>query len=183
MDNADPPTSIMEHRAQAPDVIRLAVLTVSDTRDESSDSSGSLIREALASAGHVVAASGVVRDEPRAIVDRVQEWAWREDIDGIIATGGTGIAPRDRTPEAMSSVFERSLDGFGELFRMLSFQEIGSAAMLSRATAGIVNGKPVFALPGSRNAVRLAMEQLIIPEIGHIVFESRKGRNNQGSDS
>jgi molybdenum cofactor biosynthesis protein B len=152
----------------------VAVLTISDTRDESRDTSGRWIQDALREAGHDVVDSAVVRDEPDAIVQRVLSWADRADVDAVISTGGTGIAPRDRTAEALAGIFERTLDGFGELFRMLSYHEIGSAAMLSRATAGTVSGMPVFALPGSRNAVRLAMERLILPEISHVVFESRK---------
>jgi molybdenum cofactor biosynthesis protein B len=180
MSDSEQSLSVDQHRALAPDVLRIAVLTVSDTRDHAEDSSGALIRDELAEAGHHVAASEIVRDEPGEIANQVLEWAARLDVDAVILTGGTGIAPRDRTPEALSAVFERTLDGFGEIFRMLSFQEIGSAAMLSRATAGTVNGKPVFALPGSRNAVRLAVERLILPEIGHIVFETRKGLTDKG---
>jgi molybdopterin adenylyltransferase len=171
---AQPQSSVEEHRAEAPAALRIAVLTISDTRDESEDISGRWIKDALGEAGHEVTESAVVRDEPVAIVEQVLNWADREEIDAVISTGGTGIAPRDRTPEALAEIFDRTLDGFGELFRMLSYHEIGSAAMLSRATAGTVRGKPVFALPGSKNAVRLAMERLILPEIGHVVFEARK---------
>lgn len=171
-----PAPSVEEHRSQAPVVIQVAVLTISDTRDEASDSSGELIKGQLHEAGHQVSHSTIVHDEPGAIVAQVLDWVRRTDVDAVITTGGTGIAARDRTPEALAAIFDRSLDGFGELFRMLSYQEVGSAAMLSRATAGTVGGKPVFALPGSKNAVRLAMEQLILPEIGHVVFEARKGR-------
>jgi len=167
--------SVDEHRALAPVVIRVAVLTISDSRDEASDASGTLIRDALRQAGHMVSSSAIVHDEPGAIVAQVLDWARSDEVDAVITTGGTGIAPRDRTAEALARIFDRSLEGFGELFRMLSYQEIGSAAMLSRATAGTVGGKPVFALPGSKNAVRLAMEQLILPELGHVVYEAGKG--------
>jgi molybdopterin adenylyltransferase len=164
-----------EHRSQAPEAIRIGVLTISDTRGEAADLSGALIKELLIQAGHHVRKFAIVRDEPDAIITTVLEWVSLPDLAAVITTGGTGIAPRDQTPEALNSIFERKLEGFGELFRMLSFQEVGSAAMLSRAIAGTVGGKPVFALPGSRNAVRLAIERLILPEIGHVVFESRKG--------
>lgn len=168
-------TSVEEHRAQAPVAIRIAVLTISDTRDEAADLSGALIKDSLLNAGHHVANSAIVHDDPGAIVAHVLDWVRSEAIDSVITTGGTGIAPRDRTPEALNGIFERTLDGFGELFRMLSYQEVGPAALLSRAVAGTVGGKPVFALPGSRNAVRLAMERLILPEIAHVVYEARKG--------
>lgn len=170
-----PAPSVDEHRSQAPVAVNVAVLTISDTRDEAADSSGALIKGTLHEAGHQVMHSAIVHDEPGAIVAQVLDWVRGNEVDAVITTGGTGIAPRDRTPEALAGIFDRSLEGFGELFRMLSYREIGPAAMLSRATAGTVGGKPVFALPGSKNAVKLAMEQLILPEIGHVVFEARKG--------
>jgi len=176
-DHEHPPPSVEEHRSQAPLSIQVGVLTISDTRNETSDISGGLIRGLLHEAGHQVVHSAIVHDEPGAIVAQVLDWVRGNEVDAVITTGGTGIAPRDRTPEALAGIFDGSLDGFGELFRMLSYREIGPAAMLSRATAGTVQGKPVFALPGSKNAVRLAMEQLILPEIGHVVFETRKGQD------
>jgi len=168
------PEGVADHRSQAPSTLNIAILTISDTRDASLDHSGALIQEMLVGAGHRVVEYAIERDEPGAIVTRVRDWAGQSRIDAIILTGGTGIAPRDQTPEALVAIFDRTLDGFGELFRMLSYAEVGSAAMLSRATAGIVLATPVFALPGSRNAVRLAMEKLVLPEIGHVVFEACK---------
>jgi molybdenum cofactor biosynthesis protein B len=173
-DETQQASGVTEHRALAPDRLRVAVLTVSDTRDVAGDASGGLIRSLLAEAGHVEGGYHIVPDDPGAIVARVQEWVADPAIDVLILTGGTGIARRDRTPETLAAIFDRTLDGFGELFRMLSYQEVGSAALLSRATAGVIDTTPVFALPGSKNAVALAMKQLILPEIGHIVFEVRK---------
>ncbi len=167
--------SVDEHREQAPDSLRVAVLTVSDTRDEAEDTSGALIRELLVEAGHSIPVTAIIPDEPDQIIATVQTWLWMENVDAVVINGGTGISPRDQTPEAMDSLLDRRLDGFGELFRMLSHAEIGSAAMLSRASAGIAMHKPVYSIPGSRGAVRLAMTALILPEIGHVAFEARKG--------
>ncbi len=163
-----------EHRASGPKAVRVGVLTVSDTRDAHGDLSGALIRTLLESGGHVVAAQSIVKDERGAIASTVVDWTMEDQLDALIVTGGTGIASRDTTPDAVEPLFERVLPGFGELFRMLSFEEVGSAAMLSRAQAGVVRRKPVLLLPGSRNAVKLAMERLILPELRHLVFESGK---------
>jgi molybdenum cofactor biosynthesis protein B len=163
-----------EHRHEAPRSVRVYVVTASDTRGEAEDESGAFLREALAAAGHALAGYRVVRDEPDAIRAALGEAA-AAGADAVIVNGGTGIAARDRTYEAVEGLLEKRLDGFGELFRMLSFAEIGAAAMLSRAVAGAWDGRAVFSVPGSRAAVRLAWEKLIGPELGHVVRELRKG--------
>ncbi len=150
------------------------VLTVSDTRTPDTDTSGRAIRELLAAAGHTVSGHAIVRDEPADVRTHITEQCANGATQVIITTGGTGITSRDGTYEAVSALMDKRLDGFGELFRMLSFQEIGSAAMMSRATAGTVKGTVVFVLPGSENAVRLAMTRLIIPELTHVVQQVRK---------
>jgi molybdenum cofactor biosynthesis protein B len=152
--------------------VRCFVLTISDTRTEATDTSGDTIVEALRSAGHEVAGRRIVRDEPDVVREVVVSAT--PEVEVVITTGGTGITSRDSTYEAITSVLDKRLDGFGELFRMLSYQEIGSAAMLSRAVAGTIGRTAVFALPGAQHAVKLAMEKLIVPEIGHVVRELRR---------
>lgn len=158
-----------EHRGLAPADIACAVLTISDTRTEDTDSSGALIREILAAAGHGVADYRIIPDDRVAIRRAVAELVGQEKVQAIILTGGTGITTRDVTIEALESLLDKTLDGFGELFRYLSFQEIGPAAMLSRAAAGTCQGVLIFAIPGSAGAARLALEKLIAPEMGHMV--------------
>lgn len=119
--------------------------------------------------------SAILPDDPDRVQDRVRDWLGDEHCDGVLVAGGTGVSPRDRTYEAIAALIDRRIDGFGELFRSLSFEEIGSAAMLSRAVGGIASGRIVFAMPGSPKAARLAMERLILPELGHILGELRKG--------
>jgi molybdopterin adenylyltransferase len=164
-----PGTSADQHRAAAPRSARCFVLTVSDTRTADNDGSGRAIRDLLTGAGHQVTGSTIVRDEPTEVSAVVRQQIADERIQVVLTTGGTGITSRDGTFEAIDALLEKRLDGFGELFRMLSFQEIGAAAMLSRATAGTTRGKAVFVLPGSENAVRLAMTRLILPELGHVL--------------
>ena len=154
----------------------MCVLTVSDTRTLETDSGGARVAELLAAAGHAVVAREIVRDDAAAIAAALRAALARDGVDAVILTGGTGVAPRDVTPEAVEPLLDRVVPGFGELFRMLSYQDIGSAAMLSRALAGLVRGRVVFALPGSRGAVELAMEKLVLPEIGHLLGEARKAR-------
>jgi molybdenum cofactor biosynthesis protein B len=166
--------SVQQHRAAAPESLSIGILTVSDTRSLAEDSGGALLFELVEAAGHRVVARELVKDERDEIIRAILDLAGNEEVDVIISTGGTGIARRDVTYEAVSTVMDRQIEGFGELFRMLSFDEIGAAAMLSRATAGAIGTTAVFALPGSRNAIRLAMERLILPEIAHVVFEIRK---------
>lgn len=177
----EPPTgfgseaaSAEAHRASAPASVRCAVLTVSDTRTEETDASGALIREMLGFAGHVVADYRIVPDEPEQIRRIVTEWIARDDIQAVLTNGGTGIAARDTTYDAIAALLDKRIDGFGELFRMLSWQEIGAAAMLSRAVAGVAGGALIIAMPGSTNAVRLAMTRLVSPELGHLVYEIGK---------
>ncbi len=163
------PSSVSAHRNAGRTQARAFVLTVSDTRSLADDRSGDRIAALLAAAGHIVAGREVVRDEAAAIAGRVARVAGDAAIDVVLVTGGTGVAPRDVTPEAIAPLFDRRLEGFGELFRMLSFEEIGPAAMLSRACAGLVGATPVFVLPGSTAAVELALGRLILPELGHLV--------------
>jgi molybdenum cofactor biosynthesis protein B len=146
------------------------VVTASDSRGEAEDASGAYLKSALALAGHVLAGYRVVRDEPDEVRSALAAAA-EARADAVVVNGGTGISGRDRTYEAVSALLEKRLDGFGEIFRWLSFQEIGSAAMLSRAVAGTWQGRVIFSVPGSTAAVRLAWERLIAPELGHVVFE------------
>jgi len=166
--------STAEHRRQAPASVTVHVITVSDTRTPGTDTSGNAIAELLTSAGHVVAGRTVLKDEPVQVRETVARLVADASVDAVITTGGTGITARDGTYEALDGLLEKRLDGFGELFRMLSYQEIGAAAMLSRATAGLAGRTIVLALPGSEHAVRLAMEKLILPELGHLVREARR---------
>ena len=166
--------SHQEHRAKGPFVVGCFVLTVSDTRTPDTDTSGQAIRAMLEEAGHVVTGFAIVRDEPADVARAVRDGLDRPDTRVVISTGGTGITARDGTFEAVNELFEKRLDGFGELFRMLSFQDIGPAAMLSRATAGTIGRSAVFVLPGSEAAVRLALSRLIIPELGHIAQQLTK---------
>ena len=166
--------SQQEHKAHGPASVSCFVLTVSDTRTADTDSSGRAIRDLLTAAGHTVSGSAIVRDDPFAVRQQVIEQCGHDATQAIITTGGTGITSRDGTFEAVTGLMDKRLDGFGELFRMLSFQEIGPAAMMSRATAGTVLGKVVFVLPGSEGAVRLAMTRLIVPELTHAVQQVRK---------
>ena len=162
------------HRADAPAAVRCYVVTISDTRTEATDTSGAAIASLLQGAGHGVSGRKIVKDDATAIRGVVSYAAKSGASDVVITTGGTGISARDGTYEAIAALFDRRLDGFGELFRALSYQEIGSAAMLTRATAGTIGRCAVFVLPGSENAVKLGMEKLILPEIGHVVRELRK---------
>jgi molybdenum cofactor biosynthesis protein B len=162
-----------EHQSQAPRSLRFFVITASDTRGEAEDESGAYLRARIAAEGHSLAGYRIVKDEPvelRAALDA----AAAAGAEVVVVNGGTGIAARDRTYEAVAAVLEKRIDGFGELFRMLSFAEIGAAAMLSRAVAGVWGGRVVFSVPGSAAAVRLAWEKLIGPEAGHVVRELRK---------
>lgn len=158
------------HRRTAPSSVRCFVLTISDTRTEATDTSGDAIAGLLAAAGHVLTGRTIVRDDPEAVREAIAGGRGGA-VQVIITTGGTGITSRDSTYEAIAALLDKRLDGFGELFRMLSYEEIGSAAMLSRACAGTIGRTAVFSLPGSEHAVRLAMTKLILPEIGHVVRE------------
>lgn len=175
-DGGHPASPSKDHREEAPQSVSVAVLTMSDTRTEAEDRSGQLIRTNLAWRGHETTAYAIVPDDPDRIRQQLTTWLADDTVDAIITNGGTGISARDSTYEVVASLLEKRLDGFGELFRMLSWQEIGAAAMLSRAVAGSVGAKAIFSLPGSSNAVRLAMEKLIGPELGHAIHELRKHR-------
>ncbi|HEY4484743.1 MAG TPA: molybdenum cofactor biosynthesis protein B [Nitrospiria bacterium] len=160
-----------DHKIDAPSSIGCLVATVSDTRTPETDESGMLIQMLLRQGGHTVEAYRLVKDEPDLILRLLQEAEGLSAVQSVILTGGTGVTRRDRSYEAVSAALEKTLPGFGELFRFLSYQDIGSAAMLSRATAGFYRGMAVFSLPGSTDAVRLAMEKLILPELGHLIRE------------
>lgn len=166
--------SVEEHRQGAIRQVAVMVITVSDSRTAETDRSGKLIRDLLAEAGHRVIRYELVPDEGEAIARAVGQGLDHPQVQVILLNGGTGIAKRDVTHETVSSLLEKEMPGFGELFRQLSFGEIGPAAMLSRAVAGTARGKAIFAMPGSTGAVRLAMEKLILPELGHIVRELEK---------
>jgi molybdenum cofactor biosynthesis protein B len=166
--------SVHKHRESAPEHVRLAVLTISDTRTPENDTGGDTIEELMRGAGHEVVHRGIVRDDAARIRTELVNLLARPDVDAIITTGGTGISARDTTYEVVDRMLEKKLDGFGEIFRVLSYEEIGAAAILSRAVAGAVGTKLVASLPGSRNAVRLAVEKLLVPEISHVVFELKK---------
>jgi len=163
-----------EHRLQAPRRVSVAVLTISDTRNDKTDVSGRLIRRRLSQGGHALAQYRIVPDDPARIRSVIREWIRKDAIEAMILTGGTGISPRDGTIEAVEKLLSRKLEGFGELFRFLSYRQVGSAAFLSRAVAGVCGGKPLFALPGSEKAVRLALDRLILPELGHLIQQLRK---------
>lgn len=150
-----------------------AVLTVSDTRTPETDTSGQHIAQALTAAGHRVRDYRVVKDEPAAIAQQVETLCQQADLDVIVLNGGTGIAPRDTTYDAIERLLEKTLPGFGEIFRWLSYQEIGSRAIASRATAGVRQNTLIFSLPGSTKAVALALEKLILPELQHLVKQLR----------
>ena len=160
-----------EHRAASPTQIRCYVLTVSDTRTDENDTGGRLLRELLAGGGHEVVGHAFVPDEPVTLRGAIGEQLDAEAVQVVITTGGTGISRRDGTYEVVSALIDKRIDGFGELFRALSFEEIGPSSMLSRACAGTSRGKILISLPGSKNAVRLGMTKLVPPELGHLVRE------------
>ncbi|MEA5617774.1 molybdenum cofactor biosynthesis protein B [Cronbergia sp. UHCC 0137] len=154
-------------------IVTCAVVTVSDTRSPTTDKSGQLIQQLLLSANHVVGEYKLIKDEPAQIQAQIEILAQYTIFDAIIFNGGTGIAPRDTTYDAIEKLLEKTLPGFGELFRWLSYQEIGSRAIASRAVAGVYQNKLIFSLPGSTNAVKLGMEKLILPELVHLVTQIR----------
>ncbi|HXG49838.1 MAG TPA: MogA/MoaB family molybdenum cofactor biosynthesis protein [candidate division Zixibacteria bacterium] len=165
--------SVAEHKAKAKQGVRCYVVTVSDTRNEATDLSGQLIRSGLQREGHELAGYRIVKDEPREIEALLRDVLARDDVDAVILNGGTGISPRDGTYEVVTGLLEKRLDGFGEIFRYLSYQEVGSAAIMSRAVAGAARGKVLISLPGSKGAVELAMQKLVLPELGHMVAQLR----------
>ena len=163
-----------EHKRDAPQSIGCVVITCSDTRTPETDVSGQLIRKLMEEHGHRIVGYSVLKDDPGQITHRIALGALDKAVQVIIINGGTGISRRDSTFEAVDSMLEKRLAGFGEIFRYLTYQEIGSPAIMSRATAGIINGRIIFSTPGSEHAVRLAMEKLILPELGHLVKELAK---------
>ena len=164
----------IEHKHIAPKNIKCAVITVSDTITEEQDTSCKDIVELLRAAGNEPQYFGIIKDEPEQIRNKLEDVLTLDDIQAVVVDGGTGMGIRDITIEAIEPKFDKVLPGFGELFRMLSFEEIGSSAMMSRASAGVINGKIVFCIPGSEKAVRLAVNKLIAPELGHVVLEVSK---------
>ncbi len=163
-----------DHKQHAPASLRVFVVTISDTRTEATDTSGRAMKELVSAAGHSIAGYKILRDEPKEVAALVRAVADEQSADVVITSGGTGVSRRDSTYEAIAGLLDKRLDGFGELFRMLSYQEIGSAAMLSRAVGGLCGAMIVFALPGSTGAVKLALEKLVLPELGHLAFEARR---------
>jgi molybdenum cofactor biosynthesis protein B len=166
--------SVDEHRAAAPDRVGYAVITVSDTRTLETDRGGAMVVEFLQAAGHTLVRREIIPDEPSRMRPLVLELVGDAAINAVLLTGGTGICKRDQTFETISALLEKPMPGYGELFRMLSYADIGPAAMLSRAVGGALGGKIVLTMPGSTAAVRLAMEKLIVPELAHLVHEARK---------
>src|SRR4051812_44120754 len=164
-----------QHIRSAKDIVaRCAVITLSDTRTRETDTSGQLIEKLLTEARHQTARYHLIKDDRGTLASLLLELATDPDIDALLTNGGTGIANRDQTINVVEKMIDQPLPGFGELFRMLSWQQVGAGAMLSRATAGITRGKPIFAMPGSSKAVDLAMTQLILPQLRHILHELRK---------
>ncbi len=163
-----------QHRGSAPNRITCAVLTVSDTRTMENDRGGAAIEQLLAGAGHAVACRLICPDDPAAIRQHVQRWVGQHEVEVILLTGGTGISARDQTYETLSAMLTKPLPGYGELFRWLSYQEIGAAAMLSRALGGLIDDTVILTMPGSPAAVELAMERLILPELGHLVQQAHR---------
>jgi molybdopterin adenylyltransferase len=163
-----------QHRADAPPAVRCVVITVSDTRTLQTDTSGQTIVDRLTAAGHMVLRREILPDEPaplRALLDSLRD---DRQVDAILMTGGTGLGSRDQTYETVTTLLTKPLPGYGELFRMLSFQQIGPAAILSRATGGLLGHKVLLTMPGSTAGVSLALDNIILPELGHLVREARR---------
>ena len=163
--------TVEEHKAKSVKNVKCFVVTVSDTRNVSTDHSGQLIKELLATEGHEVLGYRIVKDDPTEVEDLLRQVLSRDDLEAVLLTGGTGISPRDGTYEVVSRLLDKQISGFGEIFRFLSYQDIGSSAVMSRAQAGVAAGKVVVSLPGSRGAVDLGMRRLVLPELGHMVSQ------------
>ena len=166
--------SVEEHKRNAPECVRCAVITVSDTRTLQTDTGGRTVVTHLEAAGHMVVERIIVPDSPDQMRPLLRGLVERDDVDAVLLTGGTGISQRDQTYETVSGLLTKPLPGYGELFRMLSYEQIGAAAMLSRAVGGLVDRTVVLTMPGSRAAVQLAMEKVILPELAHLVREARR---------
>jgi len=168
------PATHEEHQAQGPPAVRCAVITVSDTRTLETDTGGQTVIDHLTAAGHSVLAREIIPDEPSRMRPMLASLSKRDDIDVILLNGGTGLDSRDQTYETVSGLLDKQLPGYGEVFRMLSYQEIGPAAILSRAIGGLLGRKVLLTMPGSPAAVRLAMEKIIVPQLSHLVREARR---------
>ena len=166
--------SYQQHKKEAPRSVSCAVVTISDSRTEEDDESGKQLKQKLDENGHRVVSYSIIKDDAVAIGQKIKELLSQQDLQVIITSGGTGVGRRDVTVETVSSILDKTLDGFGELFRSLSYKEIGTASIMSRAIAGVSGGKVIICLPGSLGAVRLAIDQIILPEIGHMVREVTK---------
>ncbi len=166
--------SYLEHKHLSPKTVNCAVITISSTRTEETDDSGKLIKQKLSENGHQIIAYRLLKDDAEAIRKKIYELMEDERVQVIITNGGTGVSHRDITIETISPILEKKLDGFGELFRLLTYQEIGSGSIMSRAMAGVVRGKVVISLPGSPDAAILAMDKIILPELGHLVREATR---------
>ena len=166
--------SYQEHRDKSPHSVSCAVITISDSRTEEDDESGRLIKQRLNQSGHGVLDYSILKNDADSIKKKIEELRGQERLRVIIASGGTGVSHRDITVETIGAMLEKKLDGFGELFRFLSYQEIGTASMMSRAFAGVVGDKVILCLPGSLGAATLAMDKVILPEIGHMVREATR---------
>ncbi len=175
------PMGLHGHRGQDRRSVSCAIVTVSDTRTRETDHSGAEIRSQLEAAGHPVVFYAILPDDPESVRAELSRLAVQNEVEAVILNGGTGIAPRDTTYEAVASMLGKRIDGFGELFRMLSFEEVGAAAMISRAVAGLIGTTVVFSVPGSTAACRLAMAKLIIPELGHLVALAETGTKKAGA--
>jgi len=163
-----------EHKQKAPQSVSCAVLTISDSRTEQDDESGKLIKQRLSDNGHRVMSYSMLKNEADSIKKKIYELLRQEELQVIITSGGTGVSHRDITVETISPILEKKLDGFGELFRFLSYQEISTTSIMSRAIAGVAGGKVIICLPGSPEAAKLAMDKVILPEIGHLVREATR---------
>ena len=166
--------SYQEHKQKAPRSVSCAVLTISDSRTEQDDDSGRIIRQKLSENGHQVISYAVLKDEADSIKNKIYELLRQEELQVIITNGGTGVSHRDITVETIYPILEKKLDGFGELFRFLTYQEMGTASVMSRAIGGVTRGKVILCIPGSPGAANLAMDKIILPEIGHMVREATK---------
>lgn len=167
-------SSVDAHRSEGRREIRCAVITVSDTRTRETDTGGKTLADRLVAAGHLVLHREIIPDEPRQMSVLLQALANHDDMEVILLTGGTGLASRDQTYETVSNLLTKTLPGYGELFRSLSYQQIGTAAMLSRTIGGLIGRTVVLTMPGSPAAVTLAMDQIILPELGHLLREAQR---------
>ena len=166
--------SHLEHKKEAPKSVGVALLTISDSRTEETDESGKLLRQKLVESGHRVIAYHLLKNDAAAVKETIEELLDEEDVQVIITGGGTGLSHRDMTVETVSAMLEKRLDGFGELFRSLSYLEIGTSSMMSRALAGVIKGKVIICIPGSLGATELAVDKIILPEVGHMIREATR---------